>query len=379
MRSPRVLLTIAMILGSGLMMGAAVVMTSRQAVLNRPTVQGRATTSTPSPSPQPPSITPPSLPSGLDSTGPTSSLPTLSVASTSSSPSGTSLSSTTPALLGRWSSTGGRPFAATSPFNLPLPTNPRLDLNSAALVEHLRQNNHGAAITDYGVPIYFADTTTPRRPVPCIKDWGTCPTAKPVPIPAEAKPSPGSDAAMVIIDWSTRIVYEYWQYQTDKTSWSHAQSIDGDGRHGGAVGAGVSRLAGVVRIAELQAGVIPHALVFSSDMICPRIFRYPASKTDGSNLAGITPCLPEGARIQLDPSVQVDSLPGLTRGERMVARALQRYGAYAIDNGGARMALIMQMPTASTGNPYPSLGLADHQAIRLAWDRLRVLASWNAR
>src|SRR5437868_811729 len=88
-------------------------------------------------------------------------------------------------------------------------------------------------------------------------------------------------------------------------------------------GAVVGRLAGVVRTQELVQGVIPHALVFSTDSACPDVYRYPATKTDGASWA--SPCIPEGARVQLDPSLNVDALPGLTAGERTIAKALQTY------------------------------------------------------
>ena len=49
-------------------------------------------------------------------------------------------------------------------------------------------------------------------------------------------------------------------------------------------------LAGVVRISELQAGHIDHALGFVSHYTCKYSFRYPAVKTDGRRI--LQPCIP---------------------------------------------------------------------------------------
>jgi hypothetical protein len=44
--------------------------------------------------------------------------------------------------------------------------------------------------------------------------------------------------------------------------------------------------------------------------------------------------IPEGVRVQLDPSIDVNSLP-LSPGGKIIAKALQTYGAWLGDTGGA--------------------------------------------
>ena len=51
--------------------------------------------------------------------------------------------------------------------------------------------------------------------------------------------------------------------------------------------------------------------------------------------------------MRLNPAIRIDEIPGLTPIERAIGRALQKYGAYCVDAGGARMALIAQVPTNS--------------------------------
>ncbi len=278
----------------------------------------------------------------------------------------------------------GRPFADASAWNTPIPANPVLDPASRGITAYLGGERRGYAnLYAYGVPVYDADRSTPRYRVDCTKPWGRCPLEEHrVPIPDTARPSPGTDGAMVVIDWSTRRAYEFWQARRSASGWSASwggvSSIDGDGRGSPATGAGVSRLAGVVRAFEIRQGRIDHALVFSTDNACRDGYREPATKTDGHSSR--PDCIPEGARLQLDPSINLDAIPAMTPGERIVARALQIYGAYAIDNGGARLAVIFETPYEEQ-DPYPAAGFPhDYYAMpHVPWHRLRVLRQWDGR
>lgn len=283
----------------------------------------------------------------------------------------------------------GRPFIGAAAWNLPIPGAPILDQNSSKWAAYL--SSGGAAqsvlLRETGVPVFDAYASTPRYNVSCTMDWGPCPLEDaPVPIPANARPSTSSDGAMVIVDWSTGKSYEFWQVERSggvwRTSWGSVNSVRGDGYDASAAsptGAGVSRLAGVVRTYEIEQGNIDHALVFASSISAPGVFRYPAAKTDGSNMHKVAVPLPEGARIQLDPTIDVDALPGITRGEVLVAKALQKYGAYNIDNGGyASMGFNFETPVDEP-DPYAAAGLAwDYAGMpHIPWTKLRVLRTWN--
>lgn len=275
----------------------------------------------------------------------------------------------------------GRPFAATSAWNTPIGASPSVDPGSAAMVANLAGSGYATAQAyDDTPPIYDADAGTPRYDLVCTQPWGPCPLGSQVPLPAGATASPGYDANMLVVDWSSRRVYEFWQYRNDRrtVSWGAVNSIDGDGRTG-AVGAGVSRLAGLIRPHEIRAGVIDHALVGPTGNSCTT-HRYPATKSDGwSTAAG---CIPEGARVQLDPAVDCQALPA-PAWEKIVCRALQTHGWYNIDNGGTRGApgfgIQFENP-AGEPDPYPAAGLAwDYMhTTALPLHRLRVLAAWNS-
>ncbi|WP_018601500.1 carbohydrate-binding domain-containing protein [Mycobacterium sp. 155] len=275
------------------------------------------------------------------------------------------------------------PFAADSPWRTSIPAAAPLDPNSAAMVSRgARTGGVNANLVAYGVPIYRASADSPRYTVRCtITSWGRCPfDGYQVPIPAGAGPNTGSDAAMVIIDESTRKVFEFWQAKRSGSqwtaSWGAVNDLDGSGWGGSSTGSGASRLAGVIRVAEIQQGAIPHALALQSDNVCARVFRAPAIKTDGQSTR--SDCVPEGARLRLDPAVDLNAL-NLTSAERTVARALQVYGAYIIDAGAAPLSVSFELdPTASggsIGSTYQQAGLRwDYDDMRgIPWNRLQVL------
>jgi hypothetical protein len=282
-----------------------------------------------------------------------------------------------------------RPFAATSPFNVRIKSRPALDPNSAAMVARAARRdtiyaNHYA----FGIPIYTASSTTPRYRVTCAMEgqWGSCPLSqRPMPIPVGAKPSTGSDGVLAVIDPQTNTVGEYWQAaktgSTWKASWGAVNSLTGSGWGGGSTGAGASRLAGVIRVSEISRGVIDHALVLQSDNVCTDVVRPPALKTDGTSTR--FDCIPEGSRLQLDPSINLSTIKGLTSAERTVARALQTYGGYLIDRGGASLSVSFERAADagqnSTGSVYKKAGLGwDYYGMsRVPWERLRVLKTWQ--
>ena len=83
--------------------------------------------------------------------------------------------------------------------------------------------------------------------------------------------------------------------------------------------------------------------------------------------------------MQLDPKIDVNKIPDITRGERIVATALQVYGAYGVDNGGAKIAFTFEKPTAGKPDPYPEAGFPwDYWHMpHIPWNRLRVLNRWD--
>jgi hypothetical protein len=295
-----------------------------------------------------------------------------------------------PALAHAASAAPARPFAPTSPFNVRIKAAPAIDRNSKAMVARAtRSKVIYANLYAYGIPIYEADSSTPRHAVDCAMEgaWGSCPLSqRPMPIPAGARPSSGSDGALVVVDTTTNTIGEYWQAAKAgrgwTASWGAVNQLNGSGWGGSSTGAGASRLAGVIRVSEIKRGFIDHALVLQTDTVCARVFRAPAVKTDGTSKR--SDCIPAGSRVQLDPRINVSLIPGITAGERMVARALQVYGGYIIDRGGAPLSVSFERaPDASPntmGAVYSRAGLGwDYYGLgHVPWQRLRVLKTWHS-
>lgn len=275
------------------------------------------------------------------------------------------------------------PFAEQSPFRTAIPADAAVDPNSAAMIGAATSDgNVHAGLLEFGIPIFYADARSPRYDVRClISQWGPCPfDGLKIPIPDDAHPHSGSDGAMVVIDPDTHTSYEFWRAHKENETWTTqfaaVNDLNGSGWGGASTGSGASRLAGVIRIAEVQQGRIPHALALQSNNVCAKTFRSPALKTDGRSTR--PDCLPEGARLQLDPSLDIDTLH-LTPAEHMVAAAMQTYGGYVIDMSGSPLSMSFELdPEAHPGYigpTYVDAGLRwDYDGMSdIPWQRLRVV------
>ena len=289
-------------------------------------------------------------------------------------------------------------FPAAEWLNTPIARNPKIAPNSATWVGYFAESGaqRVANLHDYATTLVHSSAitgSTPRYDVTFTKAWGPDPFGgHTVPIPAGTLCPPGDDGALAIHDPVTGQVFGLWQARYDKAadrwtaSWGGMVPAGGSGvdRSGSATGTNISRFAGVVTAAQFTAAReanagLDHALVFSSDISGPG-FVGPATKSDGVNAARVAVPIPEGYRVQLDPAVNVDALPAITAGEKVIAKTLQTHGAYVIDTGGARMAFSFEaLPGATSSSPgraYTAAGFDwdyfDMTAI--PWSKLRVLA-----
>ena len=274
------------------------------------------------------------------------------------------------------------PFDCKSPWNTPLPKNPVIDPNSGAISKAVLTANDRVVnmiLYAFGQPVYTSTATTPYATV-----GGRGPHFN-LPLDPSWRPNAGADSKMNIFDTKTGTSYELQGYnQNDKSAYwgvKHnyvtglADGYPTNGEGAGPTGSGMSQLAGMVRISDIKSGKIEHALSFITSDPQAGAFRYPASGTDGKRTApyGIA----EGMRIQLDPTLNVDTLPGITAGEKMVAKALQKYGAYCTDTGGGNnmaMGFYAEKPT-TTADPYPGVGFNGDwaQLTHVPRDRYRVV------
>jgi hypothetical protein len=295
---------------------------------------------------------------------------------------------TTPAQIGSIS----RSYSDASFWNTTIPAGAKLDQDSAAMIRSsiLPWRTHTVIDNDdaSGIPLAYSDPHSELYRIGCTK-FG-CSQQVSFRIPGYAAPSTGSDGHLAVYDPATNQELDMWQAAYDPTTdtWTAgSRSVTtadwgaacGLGEHcgGGGVAAGFNEWGGVIRPEEIAQGHIDHALVISmphvraNEISCPATDIW-ASRSNG--YANDPRALPLGAHIQLSPKVDVDA-QAWPRWEKVVARALQTYGAYVADLD-ANITLRGE-PTLDRGYdawakvgmttvPHPSLA-------NLPWGRFKVL------
>jgi hypothetical protein len=277
---------------------------------------------------------------------------------------------------------GFRLFAASSVWNVGVGT-AAVDRSSArrmgALVTVIKQEvsaGTGPWISDtsHSTPFYVVGKEQPRTAVKLdTGSWGAqlqAAFAEGVPIPQGAVPAAGTDGHMTVYQPTTDTLWEFWKavHRADgwHASWGgvmrHVSSNPGyytgsswpgitgpSGWNWGSTATSLPVIAGTIRIDELKAGVIPHALAMSIPEACARVFTWPAQRTDGASRA--RNCLPEGARLRLDPRLDLSTLD-LPRMTRRLAEAAQRYGIIVRDVTHHSVGFYAEDPTPTGTNPY---------------------------
>jgi len=253
-----------------------------------------------------------------------------------------------------------------------------IDPNSAAMVAGLAGEQFQMSTGMWTVPVYYADASTPRHDVPITAGWTEFSSLPNVPVPANAKPDPSEDAHLTIIDRSKGCVYDFWGASGSGGNLSaklgNAMPSDSTGVDPGGLGArasGFSGAAGLVTYEDMKRGSIDHALVFAYPKTRSGGPVSPATKSDGST--GGDDAIPQGARLRLDPSINLGSL-GLNRYELMIAKALQQYGMILGDTSGG-FTIYAQHPQSVPGGTYGGM-LPDNTWVDLSkipTDKLQVM------
>lgn len=286
-----------------------------------------------------------------------------------------------------------------------IPDSPTLDINNDALKNILTHtaNTHGITLTNkkWTAPVYIADENTPRYDIPLTIDWAPAENMviTNVPIPDYAQPDPAKegladllitlftnpaevpeiflgDSALTIIDPIEGYEYGFWQARKENgswvASWGSKIPLSGSGIYECGLsnrGSGAALSAGLIWPEELENGYIDHKIFFSFPYNDARGPVPPFTETDGAyyaedlqaelNRDDVLP-LPEGAVVQLDPSLDLNTLTvmDLETGnirelrpyEKTIAKAMQEYGMVNIDNSGG----VLQLYTVHAQSYHPS-------------------------
>ncbi|MEQ9507213.1 MAG: hypothetical protein RLO80_13200 [Hyphomonas sp.] len=254
-----------------------------------------------------------------------------------------------------------RPFSDDSPWNTRIAANPAIDPNSDVLIADV---GAGGALyinmPEWSVMVKYFDSalapkTRMRSLYPGQHGAGFEPGAQ-IPMPEDALPpeTPASESYyFTMVDPVRNLAWDIRQLaKTPEGAWisGFGEVVDLNGTgvpkpwmqaergelSAGVRPSGIPLMAGLIRVDEVKAGRIDHALAFAYPQVRTGKFLPPASlalEAGGATEERLVG-LPVGARIQLDPDFDIDNTK-LSPGAKVVARALQDYGAILVDHAGA--------------------------------------------
>lgn len=259
----------------------------------------------------------------------------------------------------------GKPFAPTSFWNARLPADAPLDALSATYVADLQRQvgQYKAWIntSQWSSPVYTVPAGQPT--VRVALDPNVSPRLQSawerVPIPPGAKPAAGGDRTLVVWQPSSDTMWEFWMAEQRIDGWSarwggritNLSQSPGhyvDPTNWGATGTSLPMLGGLIRIDELRAGRIDHALAVALPETRADAYSWPAQRTDGQT--PLATAIPQGARFRLDPALDLGTLR-LDPMVRQMAEAAQRYGLVVRDTAGS-VAFYAEDPTPTGWDPY---------------------------
>jgi hypothetical protein len=247
-----------------------------------------------------------------------------------------------------------RAFSSDSYWNTPLPPNAPIDPKSSAFIDFLNSDNSADYLRvvgtessgGWGEPIFWAEPSDPIYKVKQTRYTLPEAFATGIRIPSEARVPNTSDAQMTIYDVAEGSVYKLQKavYDSATDTWSagggswYATASNGlhrsfeesnDERNHGH--RGIPPATHAVRFDQIESGRIDHALKIAVNTAHQEAV-WPMTASDGDSLDPAA--LPQGARLRIKPSVDLNQL-NLSPAARVIAEALQRYGAVVGDSSGS--------------------------------------------
>lgn len=293
-------------------------------------------------------------------------------------------------------------FAATSPFYADVSGAPTAK-NSAAIVANLTRQVRSywggtAALNafSYNSAVYRVGARQPKVRV----GFHDCQRKRytprglydgpkyfvDVPVPPNAVPARGTDAALTLYDPAADKLWEFWQMRKDsRGQWAAcwggridrvSSSIGVFANPYGASASGLATVAGAISLDEALRGRIDHALNLGVVEVGRfTAVSWPANRSDGGTTSPDAVVM--GQRLRLDPKLDLSKY-NLTPFGQMVARAAQKYGFIVTESAGAVGVSTESGVTTRGGKQVDRwseiLGGPAYQALRdFPWDKLQAL------
>ncbi len=282
----------------------------------------------------------------------------------------------------RWALPLRRLFSPTSVWNTALANDAALDPGSAAMAGGLTAEvarEEGLRIgpwisTDAKIYIVGAQQPTVRVKLddPDAAWRAALQRAfRAVPLPPDAQPSSGADAMMTVWQPSSNKLWEFFGMRRLSDGWHSAWggairnlsrspgyynrgAWRGASRSWGATATSLPYAAGVITGADIEHRAINHALAVDLPYPCQGIYSWPAQRSDGTGTAAS--CIPEGAHLRIDPSLDIPALH-LPRLVQMMAEAVQKYGMIVRNQTHWDTGFSIEDPTISGTAPFYSHGV----------------------
>jgi hypothetical protein len=197
--------------------------------------------------------------------------------------------------------------------------------------------SYGAQPVPYGIPYTVVDGSHPKVRVSFTYADESDTVRYPLGSDSKIEGGAGSDGDrhVLVVDKDTCRLYELWAVRHTSTGWRAGSGAtwslaSNDLRPAGwtsADAAGLPILPGLLRLDEVLAGRVDHAIRFTTD-VTDRRYIWPARHQAGSVSNHSYP--PMGARFRLKRSFDTS---GFRADTRVVLRAMKHYGLVLADNG----------------------------------------------
>jgi hypothetical protein len=204
------------------------------------------------------------------------------------------------------------------------------------LTRHLHPDWGDWSTNHYGIP--WSTVPVDQAGVSLQFQYASESDPGPYPFPADVKieggAASGGDMHVIVVQTGTCLLFETWSSTFAAPGWTcgsgakfdlKSNALRADGWTS-ADAAGLPILPGLVKVSEVQAGAIKHALRFTMNST-QQAYIHPATHAAGKADTSLPPM---GLRLRLKSSFDVSKFSGASK---VVLTAMQQYGLILADNG----------------------------------------------